>query len=162
MAPRSGIEPPSPHRQCGRLIQMRNGAISIFCKDGALERGRTSMVLPGAPSTRCVYRFRHEHMTFRKPAFWRKIFWIGGRGWIRTSVELALVRLRAACRRPLGYSSENRSYPSLNCQAHEDGESLNARLFPTISSGITNTCSFSRSTTKKASTLPRSKCLSLY
>src|SRR6185437_3341873 len=69
MALRSRIEPPSPHRQCGRLIQMRNEAMSMIRKSGnrfslatkrgtrlrgdhaqtrrrsgALGRGRTGMV----------------------------------------------------------------------------------------------------------------------
>lgn len=49
---------------------------------------------PAATSRLCVYRFRHERENDD-----------GERDWIRTSAGLAPVRLRAACRRPLGYSS---------------------------------------------------------
>ena len=63
LALRSGIEPPSPHRQCGRLIQMRNGAISVFVKlvrSAGIEPAR----LPTALSRRRVYLFRHERELF--------------------------------------------------------------------------------------------------
>ena len=84
MALRSGIEPPSPHRQCGRLIQMRNGAMSMIRKSGNrfslatnAERVCAEIMLkqekdlvrsagvepawsPTALSRRRVYQFRHE------------------------------------------------------------------------------------------------------